>query len=768
MKKIKNFAYVSAMALLSMTAFSACSSSDDLAEGTPPNPSAEGSDVNVNFVFNVSTSNEPTNAPSDSRTMRMSSANTQASVAEAFRGINNAYLLSLNNANGDGKYVTTTTVGTDLISLGTVIGANKLNPNATETSGDVAKSHRVLQLSLQSGTNNLMFWGKAIKDGTDAEQGKITMDIKQNLADTKISMCKVVPDEAYEPGSIVYKAVLAQYQTLMAAALTTIINSGVTSEEVTFGKDTKTVTINWKDYATVSGEAGSYKLSKPTKDPSDNTKDLSLLSDRLASTFVSLNTINTSELRAGYGLAISDMMFDLMGSINQVVNATPLNMEEAVAQAVATAIKTNVENFFDKNHDYNWLSPAVVKAAATTVLDNQKNLIPEDAKNYNLNDFPKFFNLPNGSVILQLAIEKAGDSYKYTYGYQGSVETYAMGGGANDSFKPENYMYPAELCYFGNAPTRVTEETLVAGDYPDGVADWDNPSSWTSKKWNLGHVTTSTRSVAMKDNINYGTAMLKSTVRYGAQVLQDNNHNLQAQWSNNTVDEPNNTISVNERDDHFELTGILVGGQDPEVGWNYIAKGSKTGFGAMVYDNVGSIKIPAATAATGGNASQEIYTLLWDNWDAKLKGNKQRDVYVALEFKNNSKNFFGLNNLIRNGATFYIVGKLDPDKIKKNSTEYYTAAEAAADRSLGITWPTNYALPPYETTGENAGKTIKERRVFMQDFVTSATFVIGETSLQKALVAVPDLRAGQISLGLSVDLNWQTGLTYDSVILGDQ
>lgn len=52
--------------------------------------------------------------------------------------------------------------------------------------------------------------------------------------------------------------------------------------------------------------------------------------------------------------------------------------------------------------------------------------------------------------------------------------------------------------------------------------------------------------------------------------------------------------------------------------------------------------------------------------------------------------------------------------------------------------------------------------------MTSATFVIGETSLQKALVAVPDLRAGQISLGLSVDLNWQTGLTYDSVILGDQ
>lgn len=163
MKKIKNFAYVSAMALLSMTAFSACSSSDDLAEGTPPNPSAEGSEVNVNFVFNVSTSNESTSAPASAAAMRMTAANTQASVAEAFRGINNAYLLSLNNANGDGKYVTTTTVGTDLISLGTVIGANKLNPNATETSGDVAKSHRVLQLSLQSVPTTRCFGVKPLK-----------------------------------------------------------------------------------------------------------------------------------------------------------------------------------------------------------------------------------------------------------------------------------------------------------------------------------------------------------------------------------------------------------------------------------------------------------------------------------------------------------------------------------------------------------------------------------------------------------------------------
>lgn len=51
--------------------------------------------------------------------------------------------------------------------------------------------------------------------------------------------------------------------------------------------------------------------------------------------------------------------------------------------------------------------------------------------------------------------------------------------------------------------------------------------------------------------------------------------------------------------------------------------------------------------------------------------------------------------------------------------------------------------------------------------MTEANFVIGANSLQYALVAVPDLRSTQISLGLSVDLNWQTGLSFEEVVLGN-
>lgn len=765
MKQLINKAFLGAIAFVSAIGFSACSDDNVVAE-TNPNYNPETGEVNIDFVFNVSTANEPFT--------RMSAANTQADITQtAFRGITDAYLAAFSQ-NNDGLYVTNAGLTANkLHNLGPVIGAGKLNPNQT-ASGDVTQSRRVLQLSLAQGTNSLMFWGKAPKTGTDLEQGRITMNIGETPSATTISMCKIVPETAYDSAPNVDQATLGKYEGLLAAVLTYIINSGISNQDVSFGGTNKTVTLNWKDYVTVTGDAGSYTLGTPAKDPSDNTKNLSLLSERLNFTFKRLNTIHSGELRAGCGHAIADMVTDVMANIDQVIAATPLNIEEVVAQEVAKDIKARVIKFFEfSNGEYVWKSTSEVKTAATFVGSDDKSAISDS---HDLNEFPAFFNLPLGSTILELAIAAAtspATGYTYTYNYAGSVDTYAMGGQAgntNTAFDPKNYMYPAELCYFGNSSIRVTDDTKAAGDYPDGVTNWETGSSWTGWTTN-SHVASSTRSVAMKDNINYGTALLESKVKYGATTLQDNNHNLQDAWSNHTVDEPNNTIDVSTRNDHFVLTGILVGGQNPDVGWNYIAKGTSTGFGAIVYDKAVStvnttdyIEIPAATG-TGSSSSEAVYTLLWDNWDASLKGQKQRDVYVAVEFVNNSKDFYGENNLIRNGATFYIVGKLDPDKKPASLTDV-TDAAYAADKSLGITWPTNYALPPYETAGDNAGKTIKERRVFIQDYMTKATFVIGAESLQHALVAVPDLRSGQISLGLSVDLSWRTGINFGDVILG--
>ena len=126
-------------------------------------------------------------------------------------------------------------------------------------------------------------------------------------------------------------------------------------------------------------------------------------------------------------------------------------------------------------------------------------------------------------------------------------------------------------------------------------------------------------------------------------------------------------------------------------------------------------------------------------------------MYVALEFINNGDNFWGRDNMVAKGNKFYLVARLD-------CAEDPTAATQV---SKTVEWPEYYQIPPIYTSGDNAGKSKQIPRVFIQDFVTSALFKIGLNSLKYAYVSVPDLRSSLMSLGLSVDLNWLPGFTYE-------
>ena len=116
-----------------------------------------------------------------------------------------------------------------------------------------------------------------------------------------------------------------------------------------------------------------------------------------------------------------------------------------------------------------------------------------------------------------------------------------------------------------------------------------------------------------------------------------------------------------------------------------------------------------------------------------------------MELVNNTgEDFFGEHGLIRNGGTFYLVGQLDP-------------------ASKAPTWAdSDHPLPPYNSDGT----TNKVARVFIQDYMTSVNFTIGEYSLQHAFLTVPDLRYSSLTLGLSVDLNWETGINFGEVTIG--
>lgn len=787
MKKIQLIAYAGAIALLS-TGFVACSSTEDDVAEVPVNPTYDPAtgEVTTNFVFNVSTGN--------SGTTRMTSANVQgainSSTAELFRGIENAVLFSYkmrnsdNTAPLDGQHVAyePTPIPTiKMFTLGTIMAKGAISPATTD--GTKTQSRRVVELSLPTETNTLLFYGKAIKDGTDQAQGSVNVAINPNgnLGANYFRLNKIIADESD------MQIEFQQSQALIAAVLTNIIRTSYTlptdlnvdGRIVSSGK-----TYKWSDYVTISRDSEKptiiKDIEKKGNDPvianGESANSMSNLGEILAEAYVSFNTIYNqgghSELRAGSGPAVKRMINDLYQVLFKVKSATPTNLEETVAMRLADVICANIGKAFDTSVSYEFQkNSSLISFVGSPSSYDKLNV---DAT---LNDFPKTkFNLPYGATILEISYNTSANAPEYNY--MGAVPTYAMGG-STSAFDPSNYVFPPELMYFGNSPIRTTNTTKGTSDYPDGTTNWmdDNNTLWGD--WtNNAHVLSTTRAVAMKNCINYANALLKCNVKYGTNALKDNNH--QIQYERTGANETDNVISVaTGAAGMFELTGILVGGQNRTVGWDFIPRADASineptapQFKYMVYDSeIPDGTIPAATSASGGSASADVYTLLWDNWDYSFMGQSQRTVYVALEFKNNSgKDFWGMNNLIPKDGTFYITGKLDPDVI---TVDGKTAAEIIADKSLGVTWPATYEMPPYYTAAQATAKgddtldkkTIKERRVFMQDYVTEATFVLTENSLKYALVAVPDLRSTQISLGLSVDLHWREGLKFTNVPL---
>lgn len=317
-------------------------------------------------------------------------------------------------------------------------------------------------------------------------------------------------------------------------------------------------------------------------------------------------------------------------------------------------------------------------------------------------DFPGKFNLPDGVASLGWI---AGES-KFAYN---APENVAIGNGNTINYN--KICYPAELSYFVNTTTMVSNKDMSnLSEFPT-YDNWTKPTgaNWEGKGFTNTAVANTTRTVGLKDPVQYSVAVLKSTVRCNAETLADNAKQAGGFNEDQQISVPTNG---------FKVTGILIGGQPASVDWKYEPATTGETFANTIYDNVmnGSSMYAkyGSAAPTAGN-----YTLVFDNKNAA-----KNDVFVTIELTNNSDmNFYGQDGIIPKGAKFYLVGKLTP-----NATE-------------GVTNPNNFD------------------RVFIQDYVTTANFNI--KTLRDAYNCIPDLRTSGINVGLAVDLDWKKGITFD-------
>ena len=704
MKKVLNFALMGAIALTGATMFAGCSSDDEAVVENNPNYNAVTNEVTAQFVLNVSSAT--------GNTTRQSADVVQKNAN--FRGLKDAKLIGLSTGNSsylapyNGEATTDPSYAVKkTYDLGTLYAANAVTNTGTTNRDN--SSRRVLQLVLPLQTDAMLVYARAIPSGTDEENGKVGMNITANPENITFSLASRLGAK-----STAYEQTLAMSAAIINRVMSVSLNTAAT----------------WiNEYNSTTSEGGLDAISwKGLGDAPEGS--LVALEELLAKAYNEMTTLGTGEYRAGYAKAVKKMMFDLHQTMTTVYRATATSDKEFNAQRLAFEIKSRIEKYFGGLTAENTTTFHNIGSVGenNTIANSLKegNFVSDQA-DFNtkfgsvtdelLTTFPSSFGLPEGVAQLTVSGE---DVFSYK-----TENNSLLGSGAVSA---NNYMYPSELMYFDNSALRVNDAEKSVTDYPNGYNNW-NTASWTG--WTTGAVVASTRSVAVKNNINYGVAMLKSSVALDGTSFQDNRAAV--------VGAPaTNQVLSNTDVEKFTLTGILVGGQINQLGWNYLAKTPETAsnWNYVIYDNQipNSGKIPT-------DAGKENYTLVFDNYNSKLADDAQSDVYVALEFVNNSeKAFYGKGNIVPVGGTFYLVAKLE---LGSNTI---------------ASWDDTYAIPPYDGSGAST----KATRIFVQDFMTTASFKIGNTSLQNAFVTMPDLRSTQSSLGLSVNLDWQTGLSFET------
>lgn len=724
MKKLFNYALFGAIALTGAVGITSCSSSDEATADVNPTYDPETNTVTSQFVLNVN--------PSEQGTTRQAAATVQK--ASNFRGMKDAKLIGLSTGKANtflAPFLGSST-GFDVkrtYDLGTLYATGSVDNTGTNNADN--SSHRVVELTLPLKTDAMLVYGRAIPV-------------------TKASGTSTVTDEE-ENGSVVYNVDATPESTtfdlvarmgdataytqccLMAAA---ILNQIMLSQVDAHGM-TNPITRETKDYSTEPATViGTYTQEAAL--PALTWREIGIKTDEeiallaplqqnLANAYsVIRNTYkSTDAVNSGSAASLCKMMKDVYTIASTVADAVSTSDDELNAQRLADEIKGRIESFFirdDVAFPFRSVGTAstansILKGLSDAGVDVTGFSAVTDA---NFATFPKSFNLPDGVAQLDFT-DFTGTSGGFAYKATGDNASLINLG---TKLNPTKYMYPSELLYFDNSLLRVTDAEKKPGEYPDGYNKWDT-DTWTG--WTIGPVASSTRSVAVKNNINYGVAMLQTSVAIDNTVTTG--------FKDNRPAEEQVTLSAAQIG-NFILTGVLIGGQYKQVGWNYLTKSTADeNKDFVIYDN----KMASNGATISASTATPNYTLVFDNYNSGGQGN----VLVALEFKNgNDVDIYGKGGIIPKGATFYL------------------AAELELGSKTITSWPNTYAIPPYT----DAGASQQITRIFTQDYVTTATFKIGENSLKNAYTTVPDLRATQTSLGLSVDLQWRPGLSFEAVL----
>jgi hypothetical protein len=432
----------------------------------------------------------------------------------------------------------------------------------------------------------------------------------------------------------------------------------------------------------------------PTTDPSTGDPVLT-------SIVTYLNNIASAE---GWSSSTDAYLKDLYDKFISLKSASSANVRYAV-QDLYTAVKPYLSHA-TLGTIYTAIKNAIadginasINSSDDNVLDFMGNIALTGTSAY-----PQKLNLPDGAAIVKFNSGAFSAPQESEYG---SLNAGVL----------TKYVYPASLYYFANSPTMVSN-TKRDAQYNANMSWEEITATIGTTYFTVGAVTSSTRDVALQNQIEYAVGKMDLTVKTATGTLYDSEGN-----------------TVTPDASGFPVTGVLIGcqrnGKFDFTPVDQVFSGTKVTNEYTIYDN----KIPTGMSATAGTASTPNYTLV-------LESGQNQTVYIAVEFTNNSTTgaFRGVEGIIPAGGKFYLV------------------AELSTTAGTGVTVPTGVTS------------------VFKKDYNTTVALTIGNgitsgsieggnavfgSGLGAAYNYIPDLGTPAMRLGFSVDLNWTQGIDYD-------
>ena len=293
-----------------------------------------------------------------------------------------------------------------------------------------------------------------------------------------------------------------------------------------------------------------------------------------------------------------------------------------------------------------------------------------------------------------------------------------------DILSMTDYCYPMNLQYQVLSDI-VASDSLVMmpslGDETSVAEKWKNliDSLYSGAS---SSVQNSTRSVAMKQQVNYAVGKLALKTRIAS--------------TDNMYDAKGKLVNVKNG---FTLKGYIIGGQR-EVDYNFQpVPGSKE---FAIYD----------TSLNGGPQEVKRHDFTEENFVLGLGTSADKDIQIALELVNNGDDFQGADGVIVHGATFYLVANLAP----KEGTNYSSGSidqVFSRDKATTVTLTIEGGYPDTDGDGKPDPGIDEYGRVRPLKGLATATY------------GLPNLEVPKPTIGLSVNLSWEEGLWYDEIIL---